>query len=330
VIDVAAIARSGIRLAVDPLGGAGVEYWGAIGERYGLCLTVLNQRVDPTFRFVCVDWDGQIRMDPSSRYAMRGLTSLVDGYDLAGACDTDHDRHGIVVPGSGLMPANDYLAVMTAYLCRHRPDWPMKAAVGKTVVTTLMLNRVAARYGRGIFEVPVGFKWFTDGLLSGALAVAGEESAGASFARLDGSPWTTDKDGIVAVLLAAEMTAREGRNPVEQHAQLSRQLGHSVYRRVDAAATPAQKARMTRLDPERLRIRHLAGEAVTAIETRAPGNGEPLGGMRVTTANGWIALRASGTEDLYKLYAESFIGERHLQQLLEEGGRFVDEVLSGD
>ena len=328
VVDLAAIAASGIRLGVDPLGGAGVEYWGAIGERHGLALDVVSEEVDPTFQFVAVDWDGQIRMDPSSPYAMQGLIGLRERYDLAGACDPDHDRHGIVTPALGLLPANDYLATMASYLCRYRPDWPVTASLGRTAVTSLMLDRVAARHGRGLYEVPVGFKWFTEPLLAGALAFAGEESAGASLARFDGTAWTTDKDGIVAVLLAAEMTARTGRDPGEQYAMLAAALGRPVYRRVDVPATAAGKARLARLSRADLAVDSVGDDPVESVADRAAGNGEPLGGLRVTTRNGWFAVRPSGTEDLYKLYAESMLGRDHLERLLGDAQDVVAEALA--
>lgn len=326
-VDLAAVAAAGVRIGVDPLGGAGVEYWGAIGERYGLDLTVVNHRVDPTFRFMRVDWDGQIRMDPSSTYAMQGVVSLRERFDLTAACDTDHDRHGVVTP-AGLMPANDYLAAMADYLCRYRPEWPAAAALGKTVVTSAMLDRVAARHGRAVYEVPVGFKWFTNGLLSGTLVFAGEESAGSSFARRDGSVWTTDKDGITAVLLAAEMTARTGRDPAEQYRELAGHVGDPVYRRIDAPASPQQKSRLAALGPEALAGRTVAGEAVERVLTRASGNDESIGGLKVSTRDGWFAVRPSGTEGLYKLYAESFLGADHVERLLADARDLIDGVLT--
>ena len=330
VLDMSAIAASGVRIGIDPLGGAGIDYWGAIAERYRLDLTVVNDTVDPAFGFMTVDWDGQIRMDPSSSHAMQGLIGLRDRFDLAAACDTDHDRHGIVTPLAGLMPANHYLAVMVSYLFRHRSKWPLSAQVAKTIVTSGMLDRVAASLDRRLFEVPVGFKWFADGLLAGELAFAGEESAGASFARFDGSPWTTDKDGITAVLLAAEITARTGEDPGQHYRALTRELGEPAYRRIDAAATPEQKARLAILEPAQVIAKELAGEPVDTVLDRAPGNGEPIGGLKVATRNGWFAVRPSGTEDLYKLYAESFRGEDHLERLLVEAQAMVADALGTD
>lgn len=327
VLDLAVVSAADVRIGIDPLGGAGVDYWGAIAERYRLSLTVVNDAVDPTFGFMTVDWDGRIRMDPSSPHAMQGLITLRDRFDLAGACDTDHDRHGIITP-AGLMPPNHYLAVMVDYLFRHRPEWPASARVGKTVVTSGMLDRVAASLGRNVYETPVGFKWFADGLLDGALAFGGEESAGASFSRFDGAAWSTDKDGITAVLLAAEMTARTGQDPGERYRALTRQFGESAYRRIDAPATAEQKARLAGLTPERVTARELAGETVEAVLVQAPGNGKPIGGLKVVAANGWFALRPSGTEDLYKLYAESFAGEDHLERVLTDAQVMVSQVLA--
>lgn len=327
VIDMDAISASGLRLGIDPLGGAGLDYWHAIAERFGLDLDVMNDRVDPTFRFVHVDGDGRIRMDPSSPHVMQGLVARRAHYDVAAACDADHDRHGIVTR-AGLMPANDYLCAMAAYLCTHRPRWPTSASLGRTAVTSRMLDRIARRHGRPIFETPVGFKWFSDGLLSGAIAFAGEESAGAAFSRLDGTVWTTDKDGITAVLLAAEMTARTGRDPSEQYAALCGELGHPLFQRIDFPATAGQKASLERLDPERLSARVVAGEPIDGTDIRAAGNGEPLGGMRVRTAGGWFAVRPSGTEDLCKLYAESFLGEDHLRWLVSDARSLMKEVLA--
>ena len=328
VLDMAAISAAGVRIGIDPLGGAGVDYWGAIGERYRLNLTVVNDTVDPTFAFMSVDWDGKIRMDPSSPYAMQSLIALRERFDIAAACDTDHDRHGIITPGAGLMPANHYLAAMVAYLFRQRPQWPSAAAVGKTIVTSRMLDRVAAELGRSVYEVPVGFKWFADGLLTGALGFAGEESAGASFVRFDGAPWSTDKDGMTAALLAAEITARTGRDPGEHYRALTRELGDPAYRRVDAPATAAQKSRLAGLTPDLVAAGELAGETIEAIVARAPGNGEPVGGLKVVTRNGWFAARPSGTEDLYKLYAESFLGEDHLELVLADAQAIVGAALA--
>ena len=293
VIDMEAIRGAGIRLGVDPLGGAGVHYWGPIAERYGLNLTVVNDAVDPTFRFMTVDWDGQIRMDPSSPYAMGRLIELKDRFDIAFACDTDHDRHGIVTRTAGLLPPNHYLSVAIFYLFQHRPQWRKDAAVGKTVVSSQMIDRVTAKLGRTLYEVPVGFKWFVTGLLDGALGFGGEESAGASFVRLDGSVWTTDKDGIVPALLAAEITARMGRDPGEIYRELARELGAPVYDRIEAPATPEQKERLGRLSPQQVRRTDLAGEDIETILTHAPGNGAPIGGLKVMAKSGWFAARPS-------------------------------------
>ncbi len=329
VIDMDAIRGARIRLGVDPLGGAGVHYWPAIAERYRLDLTVTNDVVDPTFRFMTLDWDGQIRMDPSSPYAMRSLVGLRRRFDVAFACDTDHDRHGIVTRSGGLLPPNHFLAVAIDYLYAHRERWPRRSAVGKTVVSSALIDRVAANAGRALYEVPVGFKWFVDGLATGALGFAGEESAGASFVRRNGRAWTTDKDGIVPALLSAEITARTGRDPSECYRTLARELGEPCERRVQAAATPAQKARLARLSPREFRHTTLAGEKILRIEDRAPGNDAPIGGLRVVTANGWFAARPSGTEDIYKIYAESFRGERHLSRIVREAQQMVDAALAG-
>jgi phosphoglucomutase len=315
-------------MGVDPLGGAGVHYWAAIAERYGLNLTVVNEVVDPTFRFMSVDWDGQIRMDPSSSYAMQSLIGLKDHFDIAFACDTDHDRHGIVTRSAGLLPPNQYLAVAIHYLFQHRPKWRTKAAVGKTVVSSQMIDRVTAKLGRMLYEVPVGFKWFVDGLLDGSLGFGGEESAGASFIRLDGSVWATDKDGIVPALLSAEITARMGRDPGEIYRELTRALGEPVYARVDAPATPVQKQMLAQLSPQQVRSAELAGEKVQTILTRAPGNNAPIGGLKVITGSGWFAARPSGTEDIYKIYAESFRGAEHLRRILAEAQTIVSDALA--
>jgi phosphoglucomutase len=328
VIDTEVIRGSGISMGVDPLGGAGVRYWGAIAERYGLNLTVVNPAVDPTFRFMTVDWDGQIRMDPSSSYAMRGLIGLKDRFDIAFACDTDHDRHGIVTRSSGLLPANHYLAVAVFYLFQHRPEWPGEAAIGKTVVSSQMIDRVAAKLGRRLYEVPVGFKWFVEGLLDGSLGFVGEESAGASFARLDGTVWTTDKDGMVPALLAAEITARRGRDPGEIYHELTRELGDPVYDRVEAPATPDQKKLLAGLSTQQVRLTELAGEKIQTALTRAPGNGAPIGGLKVVAPGGWFAARPSGTEDIYKVYAESLRGPDHLRRILVEAQSVVDAALA--
>jgi phosphoglucomutase len=328
VIDMDAIRGAKISLGVDPLGGAGVHYWGPIPERYGLNLTVVNEAVDPTFRFMTVDWDGQIRMDPSSPYAMQRLIGLKDRFEIAFACDTDHDRHGIVTKSAGLLPPNHYLAVAILYLFQHRPKWRKEAAVGKTVVSSQMIDRVTAKLGRKLYEVPVGFKWFVDGLLDGSLAFGGEESAGASFVRLDGSVWTTDKDGIVPALLAAEITARMGRDPGEVYRDLTREFGEPVYDLVEAPATPEQKEILERLSPQQVRSTDLAGEKIQAILTTAPGNSAPIGGLKVSTESGWFAARPSGTEDIYKIYAESFQGADHLRRIVEEAQVIVNNALA--
>lgn len=327
VIDVSLLRGAKISLGVDPLGGAGVHYWQPIADRYGLNLTVVNEDVDPTFRFMTVDWDGQIRMDPSSPYAMQRLIGLKDRFDIAFGCDTDHDRHGIVTKSAGLLPSNHYLSVAIFYLFQHRPKWRNGAAVGKTVVSSRMIDRVTAKLGRKLYEVPVGFKWFVDGLLAGSLGFGGEESAGASFVRLDGSVWTTDKDGVVPALLAAEITARLGRDPGEIYRELTREFGEPAYDRVEAPATPEQKAMLKKLSPQQVRSTNLAGEKIEMILTQAPGNGAAIGGIKVMAANGWFAARPSGTEDIYKIYAESFRGDDHLHRILEEAQAIVSETL---
>ena len=328
VIDMDVIRGATISLGVDPLGGAGVHYWGPIAERYGLNLTVVNDLIDPTFRFMTVDWDGQIRMDPSSPYAMQRLIDIKDRFDAAWACDTDHDRHGIVTRSAGLLPPNHYLSVVVSYLLQHRPTWRSDAAIGKTVVSSQMIDRVTAKRGRRLYEVPVGFKWFVDGLLDGSLAFGGEESAGASFARLDGTVWTTDKDGIVPALLAAEITARMGRDPGDLYRDLTRELGEPVYDRVEAPATPDQKALLAKLSPQQVTITELAGETIQTVLTHAPGNRAPLGGVKVIAKSGWFAARPSGTEDIYKIYAESFRGADHLRRILEEAQTIVSDTLA--
>jgi len=327
VIDFDVIRDSRIRMGVDPMGGAGVHYWARIAERYKLDLTVVSETVDPTFSFMSLDWDGRIRMDPSSAYAMRRLIGLKDSYDIAFACDTDHDRHGIVTPSEGLMPSNHYLAVAVDYLFRHRARWNSAAAVGKTVVSSAMIDRVTARLGRKLYEVPVGFKWFVDGLLDGSLGFAGEESAGAAFLRIDGTVWTTDKDGIVPGLLSAEMTARCGRDPSALYDDLTRALGVPVADRVEAAASVEQKQKLSKLSPQQVRITELAGEPIEKVLDRAPGNNAPIGGIKVISASGWFAARPSGTEDIYKIYAESFRGADHLQILVREAQDIVDRAL---
>jgi phosphoglucomutase len=328
-LDMEALRGSGLRLGVDPLGGAGVHYWGLIGERYGLNLTVVSDAVDPTFRFMTLDWDGQIRMDCSSPYAMARLVGLRDRFDVAFACDTDHDRHGIVTPGAGLLAPNDYLAASIAYLFANRPQWGAGAAVGKTVVSSSTIDRVAEHLGRELYEVPVGFKWFVSGLHDGSLGFGGEESAGASFLRRNGTVWTTDKDGITACLLAAEMTARKGRDPGEQYRELTRELGDPAYTRVDVPATPQQKEALARLSPQQVQEATLAGDPIRRMLTAAPGNGAPIGGLKVESEQGWFAARPSGTEAVYKVYAESFKGQAHLRQILEEAQAMVARVAGG-
>ncbi len=328
VLDMDAIRGAKIGMGVDPLGGAGVHYWGPIAERYGLNLTVVNEVVDPTFRFMTVDWDGQIRMDPSSPYAMQRLIDLKDRFEIAFACDTDHDRHGIVTKSAGLLPPNHYLAVAIFYLFQHRPEWRAKAAVGKTVVSSQMIDRVTEKLGRKLYEVPVGFKWFVDGLLDGSLGFGGEESAGASFLRRDGSVWTTDKDGIVPALLAAEITARMDRDPGEIYHELTREFGEPAYDRVEAPATPEQKANLQRLSAQQVRSTDLAGERILTILTEAPGNGASIGGLKVVAKSGWFAARPSGTEDIYKIYAESFRGADHLRRILQEAQTIVNDALA--
>jgi phosphoglucomutase len=327
VVDMNVIREAKIHLGVDPLGGAGVHYWEPIAQRYGLDLTVVNQIVDPTFRFMTVDWDGQIRMDPSSPYAMQRLIGLKDQFEIAFGCDTDHDRHGIVTRSAGLLPPNHYLAAAIFYLFQHRPDWHKAAAVGKTLVSSNMIDLVTAKLGCKLYEVPVGFKWFVDGLLDGSLGFGGEESAGASFVRLDGSVWTTDKDGIILALLAAEITAQMGRDPGEIYSDLTREFGDAVYERIDAPATPEQKAALAKLSAGQVKTQDLAGEKIQTIVTTAPGNGAPIGGLKVSAKNGWFAARPSGTEEIYKIYAESFLGADHLKRLQEEAQAIVSEAL---
>jgi phosphoglucomutase len=315
-------------VGVDPLGGAGVHYWAPIAERYGLDLTVVNEIVDPTFAFMTVDWDGRIRMDPSSPDAMQRLIGLKDRFDIAVACDPDHDRHGIVARSSGLLPANHYLAVAIHHLFQHRPQWGAGTGVGKTVVSSGMIDRVTAKLGRTLYEVPVGFKWFVEGLFGGSLGFVGEESAGASLLRHDGTVWTTDKDGIVLALLAAEITASAGRDPGEIYRDLTRELGEPFADRIEAPATPEQKRRLAALSPEQVHSTHLAGDPVQRVLSRAPGNEAPIGGLKVITEGGWFAARPSGTEDIYKIYAESFRGEAHLRLIVEEAQAIVDGLWS--
>jgi phosphoglucomutase len=328
VLDLDAIRGAGIRMGVDPLGGAGVHYWARIAERYRLDLAVVSEQVDPTFRFMTLDWDGRIRMDPSSAWAMQRLIGLKDRYDIAFACDTDHDRHGIVTRNAGLLPTNHYLSVAIDYLFRNRPRWNKEAAVGKTVVSSTVIDRVTTKLGRRLYEVPVGFKWFVDGLLDGTLGFGGEESAGASFLRTDGAVWTSDKDGIVPALLSAEITARRGRDPGELYRDLVRELGEPVTDRVEAPATPEQKARLAKLSPKQVQSTELAGEKIESVLDRAPGNNAPIGGIKVIAASGWFAARPSGTEDIYKIYAESFKDQAHLQSILHEAQSIVDTSLT--
>ena len=327
VIDMDAIRSSGLKLGVDPLGGASVGYWAAIRDAYRLDLTVTNEAVDPQFGFMTVDWDGRIRMDPSSPYAMARLVAVKDRFDVAFANDTDADRHGIVAGAAGLMNPNHFLSAAVAYLYRNR-EWRPEVAIGKTLVSTSMLDRVAGELSRKLIEVPVGFKWFVDGLVDGSLGFGGEESAGASFLRRDGTVWTTDKDGLIACLLAAELTARTGHNPAVAYEALTAKFGAPAYRRIDAPATPEQKAILSKLSPAQIHASTLAGEPITAILTRAPGNDAPIGGVKVATEHGWFAARPSGTEDVYKVYAESFLGEDHLASILNEGQDVVTQALA--
>lgn len=329
VIDFDLIRAAGLRLGVDPLGGAGVHYWSRIAERYGIDLDVVSETIDPQFAFMTLDWDGKIRMDPSSSNAMQRLIGLKDRYDIAFACDTDYDRHGIVAPSVGLLPANHFLSVSVDYLFQNRPQWSAGAAVGKTLVSSAMIDRVAARLGRPLVEVPVGFKWFVGGLVDGSLGFVGEESAGATILRRDGSVWTTDKDGIVMALLAAEMTARDGRDPGVRYRALTDEFGAIYADRVDAAADAEQKKALGKLTPERVRSSQLAGDAITAVFDKAPGNGAAIGGIKVASEGGWFAARPSGTEDIYKIYAESYRDEAHLQRILGEAQQIVDEALKG-
>ncbi|KZC35475.1 MULTISPECIES: phosphoglucomutase (alpha-D-glucose-1,6-bisphosphate-dependent) [Rhodanobacter] len=328
IVDFDVIRGAGVHMGVDPLGGAGVHYWAPIAERYKLDLTVVSETVDPQFAFMSVDWDGKIRMDPSSKYAMQRLIGLKDRYDVAFACDTDHDRHGIVTRSSGLMEPNHYLSVLIDYLFRHRPQWGAHAAVGKTVVSTALIDRVAKRLQRKLYEVPVGFKWFAPGLFDGSLGFGCEESAGASLLRRDGTAWVTDKDGLVPALLSAEITARGGKDPGELYARLTNELGKPFASRVDAAATPAQKAKLAKLSPDQLKSDRLAGETIEQVLDKAPGNGAAIGGIKAITASGWFAARPSGTEAIYKVYAESFKSQEHLQSLLAEAQQIVDTALA--
>lgn len=327
VVDVQAIRESKVRIGVDPLGGASVAYWDAIGDRYGLNLEVVNHIVDPTFRFMTVDWDGQIRMDPSSVYAMARMVGLKERFDVAFASDTDADRHGIVSRSHGLLDPNHYLAVAISYLFANRPQWSPSVAVGKTVVSSSMIDRVVKKLGRRLVEVPVGFKWFVEGLIDGSLGFGGEESSGATFLRRDGTVWTTDKDGLVPNLLAAEITARTGKDPGEHYQQLTAEFGTSYYTRIDAPATPEQKTRLEKLSPEVVATAKLAGEPITSKLTAAPGDGAPIGGLKVVADNGWFAARPSGTENIYKIYAESFKDQSHLDAIVSEAQKIVNDAL---
>ncbi|MFJ4952445.1 phosphoglucomutase (alpha-D-glucose-1,6-bisphosphate-dependent) [Streptomyces sp. NPDC088760] len=329
VLDVDAVRAAGVRIGADPLGGASVAYWGRIAEQHGIDLTVVNPHTDPTWRFMTLDWDGQIRMDCSSPYAMASLIEQRDRFHIATGNDADADRHGIVTPDAGLMNPNHYLAVAISYLYRHRDQWPAAAGVGKTLVSSTMIDRVASDLGRRLVEVPVGFKWFVDGLVGGDLGFGGEESAGASFLRRDGSVWTTDKDGIILALLASEITAVTGKTPSEHYAELTARFGAPAYARIDAPATREQKALLGRLSPAQVTADTLAGEAVTSVLTEAPGNGAAIGGIKVTTENAWFAARPSGTEDVYKVYAESFLGADHLSRVQEEAQAVVLGALGG-
>jgi phosphoglucomutase len=326
VIDLEAIRASDVKIGIDPLGGAGVHYWGPIIDRYKLNGTVVNDAVDPTFRFMRVDWDGKIRMDCSSPYAMAGLVAMRDRFDVAFANDTDHDRHGIVTRTAGLLNPNHYLAVAISFLFNDRENWPANAAVGKTVVSSSIIDRVTAKLGRRLVEVPVGFKWFVDGLIDGSFGFGGEESAGASFLRRDGSVWTTDKDGMILGLLAAEITAKTGRDPGEIYSDITREFGAPVYARIDAPANARQKAILAKLSPDQVEAKELAGEPIVAALTSAPGNDAAIGGLKVVTKNGWFAARPSGTEEVYKIYAESFLGTDHLHRIQEEAQALINRV----
>ena len=327
IIDMDIIRNAKIKIGVDPLGGAGVHYWEPIAEKYRLNLAVVNKIVDPTFSFMTVDWDGQIRMDPSSPYAMQRLVSMKDNFDISFACDTDHDRHSIVTKSTGLLNPNHYLSVAIFYLLQHRPQWAKSTSVGKTVVTTQLIDRISAKLGRNIYDVPVGFKWFVDGLLDGSLCFGGEESAGTSFSRLDGSVWTTDKDGFIPALLSAEITAKMGSDPGKMYTNLIKEYGEPFYDRFEAKATPEQKEKLKNLSAARVRNKILAGEEIKSILTHAPGNNTPMGGIKVITENGWLAARPSGTEDIYKIYAESFLGKDHLKKIIDEGQVIVNSAL---
>jgi phosphoglucomutase len=329
VVDMEVIRGAALKIGVDPLGGAGVAYWRPIADRYGIHIDVVNSAVDPTFSFMSLDWDGKIRMDCSSPYAMAKLIALKDRFDIAFGNDTDNDRHGIVTRGAGLMNPNHFLAASIAYLFSHRPGWRSDAAVGKTVVSSSLIDRVAANVGRALVEVPVGFKWFVSGLLDGSIGFGGEESAGASFLRRDGTAWSTDKDGIIMDLLSVEMMARTGRDPSELYGDLARELGAPAYERIDAPATARQKAALLKLSPSDVAATQLAGDPIQGMLTTAPGNGAAIGGLKVVTAFGWFAARPSGTEDVYKLYAESFRGREHLRRIQEEAQAILATVFAG-
>ncbi|MGB4849510.1 MAG: phosphoglucomutase (alpha-D-glucose-1,6-bisphosphate-dependent) [Saprospiraceae bacterium] len=329
IIDMNLLRDSKIRMGVDPLGGAGVHYWEPIADRYHLDLTILNKKVDPTFSFMTVDWDGQIRMDPSSPYAMKGLLAMKDQFDISFACDTDHDRHGIVTKSSGLLNPNHYLSVAIFYLLQNRPGWPVTASIGKTLVSSQLIDRVVAHAGRKLYEVPVGFKWFVDGLIDSSLCFVGEESAGATFLRMDGKVWTTDKDAFVPALLSAEITAKTGKDPGVIYDELTQALGLPFADRVEAKATPAQKEKLKKLSAAQIKQKDLAGEKIKNILTNAPANNAAIGGLKVETENGWFAARPSGTENIYKIYAESFLGKEHLTQIISEAQDIVDKALEG-
>lgn len=328
VIDMNVIRDSNIHMGVDPLGGAGVHYWAPIAARYGLNLTIVNKAVDPTFRFMTVDWDGQIRMDPSSSYAMERLIALKDRFDIAFACDTDYDRHGIVARSTGLLPSNHYLSVAISYLFQQRSKWKRNGFVGKTIVSSQMIDRVTKKFGRKLYEVPVGFKWFVEGLLDGAIEFCGEESAGASFIRMDGTVWTTDKDGIIAALLSAEMTARLGRDPGEIYQSLEQEMGHCFFKRQDVKSTAQQKKILKKLSKQDIHATQLAGQKIQSIVTEAPGNNVAIGGVKISTENGWFAVRPSGTEDLYRIYAESFQDEDHLQKIITGAQQIIGDIFA--
>ncbi|MEO9256901.1 MAG: hypothetical protein ABI207_00890, partial [Crocinitomicaceae bacterium] len=327
VIDMELLRDSKIKIGVDPLGGAGVHYWGPIAEYYKLNLTVVNKIVDPTFSFMTVDWDGQIRMDPSSPYAMQRLIAMKDDYDISFACDTDHDRHGIVTKSEGLLNPNHYLSVAIYYLLQHRSSWNEKSAVGKTIVTTQLIDRIATKFKRKVDDVPVGFKWFVDGLIDSSLCFGGEESAGASFSRLNGNVWTTDKDGFVPALLSAEITAKMGKDPGIIYNELTKEFGEPFYDRIEAKATPEQKEKLKKLSGSQIKHKDFAGEKITNILTNAPGNNKSIGGLKVTTENGWFVARPSGTEAIYKIYAESFLSKDHLKKIIDEAQTIVNALI---